>query len=1055
MDADDDDFVFYGTPIEREEEMTGRKKKAVAEAAGHLRSLPPWKQEVTDEEGRRRFHGAFTGGFSAGYYNSVGSKEGWTPQTFTSSRKNRAEMKQQSILNFLDDDERAEMEGNSLRTSLQFDTFGFTATELARKEAEKEQQKRPSAIPGPVPDEIVLPATDSIGVKLLLKMGWRHGHSIKDSRTNSLYDARREARKAFLALSTDDARALHAQSEPVKSHLESVSEQSAEDDAYASQSTPVYVLNPKQDLHGLGYDPFKQAPEFRGNGLFHFAEKKRLRVSGNREPGNRKSNLNKDNLFSFKSGKAAPGFGIGALEELDAEDEDIYASGLDFEETYVQEVEEPSGMSRDSKQKLVKNEQGVLPGFKNASNSDYQLERFNPPVIPVDFKPYHKFCAPLEIESKLASPAPPEVPPPDDSNLRVLIEGIATLVARCGTLFEDLSREKNKANPLFCFLNGGNGHDYYTRKLWEERQKHNGHRKLQVDMKLIPNVQKMTAESRGKILGERPLERSSTNSGSSAAPADVIHLQFNLSDTFTIPASLGDFPRVAKPFRDDPAKQERFELFLKEKYQGGLRSTDSGGASNMSESARARERLDFEAAAETIAKGELNKETEPHSSQQFREISATANMHFTPGGLEQVKIPEGEELIMKKIYPKREEFQWRPSPILCKRFDIMDPYMGKPPPLPRVRGRIDSLIFTPDFVRPTKAEETVAANKNPLPVSQSEPQEISEEMTSREIEIELKNTNVERPVDLYKLCTFTEAIFSDDSDDERENSSLNEVEDPQKKTEVANTTLNRLIAGDFLESLGKELGLEVPPDLSYSLNKASTPPFQNETETIRTSKGDVNNFSFDEKSSSTHKAVIGTFRGQETAYGKLSHPEITREAASDGSELASGNKESSGSKTATGHSENNSGKVKLEKIAPEDKKTKPYSRWSRSSTESSEDERRRHSRRHRSHSSSIPLEDERSRKHSRRHQSGSCNSDSDYSDEHGSRSKGGKKGSSRRKSSREHSKHHKHGSKDYPSKSSRHDTRREHSEAKKESRKSRDRGREPVSSKAGSYKNNR
>ena len=33
-------------------------------------------QIVTDEQGRRRFHGAFTGGFSAGYYNTVGSKEG-------------------------------------------------------------------------------------------------------------------------------------------------------------------------------------------------------------------------------------------------------------------------------------------------------------------------------------------------------------------------------------------------------------------------------------------------------------------------------------------------------------------------------------------------------------------------------------------------------------------------------------------------------------------------------------------------------------------------------------------------------------------------------------------------------------------------------------------------------------------------------------------------------------------------------------------------------------------------------------------------------------------
>lgn len=38
--------------------------------------------QVTDEEGRRRFHGAFTGGFSAGYYNTVGSKEGRTECTF-------------------------------------------------------------------------------------------------------------------------------------------------------------------------------------------------------------------------------------------------------------------------------------------------------------------------------------------------------------------------------------------------------------------------------------------------------------------------------------------------------------------------------------------------------------------------------------------------------------------------------------------------------------------------------------------------------------------------------------------------------------------------------------------------------------------------------------------------------------------------------------------------------------------------------------------------------------------------------------------------------------
>lgn len=34
------------------------------------------------------------------------------------------------------------MGGHALETSMQFDTFGFTAAEYARKQAEKEQQKR-------------------------------------------------------------------------------------------------------------------------------------------------------------------------------------------------------------------------------------------------------------------------------------------------------------------------------------------------------------------------------------------------------------------------------------------------------------------------------------------------------------------------------------------------------------------------------------------------------------------------------------------------------------------------------------------------------------------------------------------------------------------------------------------------------------------------------------------------------------------------------------------------------------------------------------------------
>lgn len=53
----------------------------------------------------------------------------------------------------------------------------------------------------------------------------------------------------------------------------------------------------------------------------------------------------------------------------------LSCSGYDFEETYVQEIEEPTKQVVDKVKKRSGKEQGVLPGFKVASNSDYQLER--------------------------------------------------------------------------------------------------------------------------------------------------------------------------------------------------------------------------------------------------------------------------------------------------------------------------------------------------------------------------------------------------------------------------------------------------------------------------------------------------------------------------------------------------------------------------------------------------------------------------------------------------------------------------------------------------------
>ena len=59
-------------------------------------------QEVRDEKGRKRLHGAFNGGFSAGYFNTVGSKDGWAPSQFLSSRSSRADAINQQVDDYMD-----------------------------------------------------------------------------------------------------------------------------------------------------------------------------------------------------------------------------------------------------------------------------------------------------------------------------------------------------------------------------------------------------------------------------------------------------------------------------------------------------------------------------------------------------------------------------------------------------------------------------------------------------------------------------------------------------------------------------------------------------------------------------------------------------------------------------------------------------------------------------------------------------------------------------------------------------------------------------------------
>lgn len=232
-----------------------------------------------------------------------------------------------------------------------------------------------------------------------------------------------------------------------------------------------------------------------------------------------------------------------------------------------------------------------------------------------------------------------------------------------------------------------------------------------------------------------------------------------------------------------------------------------------------------------------------------------------------------------------------------------------------------------------------------------------------------------------------------------ENTIANKVEDTKKITEAASTSLNHLIAGDFLESLGKELGLEVPPDLPQLVTKASTRPVEKKIVNAVNQNEDWY-FPTTEKISSDLPNAIKSLAG----------PDTTENKDRDGRFPGDMSKESG-----------------LEDISS--KERTPNILRSQ----------------HTSRGSSSSSEDEKSRKHSRvsrRHRNSRSRSpDTDASDtsrdldRYRSSSKKKNKGSTREKSgTRKRSKDHKHRRNDSPGRSHR-SSRKEHDDRRRKKHK--------------------
>lgn len=323
---------------------------------------------VKDENGRRRFHGAFTGGFSAGYWNTVGSKEGnlntngskrllmlisltgFTPTEFKSSRAEKGSVKTFKPTDFMDEED--------------FGEFGIAPQKIQTKEdfgpestsGTKRRREAPSE--GPIPGEPVLrnllkPVHDKAAVRILKKMGWRDGQGIGSRMTYSEKKRTSERnKKEMYVFSKYGTKGNKNDSED-----DSMSD---EEITFVPDDFDPFIANIKDNTFGLEYSGLK-APStslkhlnlFEPFRLYDKKTKKKFSISGQ-------------------------AFGVGALEE---EDDDIYAMDdmSNYDRTLGDEMKNAKKVSKPI-------DASIIEGFSRATINDCNVRVYSVD-IPRDFEP--------------------------------------------------------------------------------------------------------------------------------------------------------------------------------------------------------------------------------------------------------------------------------------------------------------------------------------------------------------------------------------------------------------------------------------------------------------------------------------------------------------------------------------------------------------------------------------------------------------------------------------------------------------------------------------------
>lgn len=662
-----EEYTFLGTPLEELDQDEVPRKKFQPDLT------------VRDAQGRRRFHGAFTGGFSAGFFNTVGTKEGWTPTTYKSSRTNKSENVASRPEDFMDEEDLGEFGIAPKKVQVQDDFVDFAEQ---RKRVRDPPRMHDGPIPGSPPlKNLFKPLSQSIGVKLLNHMGWRQGQGIGEH--------------------VKRGKPKQAKEQPVvKVHgcaLPPGTESSEEEDVFAAEHTfapadvddVLYV--PKDNQHGIGYVPLDK----------HSVLSAPVDID---RPTTTKCHLEKGKRKLAITGQA---FGVGAFEE---DDGDIYARE-DMSQYSFELTDEPDDKPHKAlpaieggRNKPLHDLTKTLEGFHLAKEPQAVMKFYPPPKIPADFKPIHE--TPRRERRRFEEPK------------------------------SDLCKEKKTEHS-------GSVFDLVS----------------PADRERLESIKNAGSTETVKVIAENPSLSQSSQPVSQPAFS---------SKTPVLPVPASEPGRPMKPFARDEAKQKRFEQYLSLVNSNRLEVFPAMQPLNMTEWEKERERKEFQRAA-AICQPNQGLESRFVSTRTLKDDDDTIDVPIDKAE----ETPDAAKAAQLGMFGKltHDEFEWHPVDLLCRRFNVPNPYPNC--------GKVGLATVAVDkhavfnFLTPSKKEEEPSKAPDnsegleqitgPAASSPEVPRGMESKPSKEEVQDSSDESEEERPP-----LDFFNSIFSESSGDEDE-----------------------------------------------------------------------------------------------------------------------------------------------------------------------------------------------------------------------------------------------------------------------------------------------